>query len=139
MANGTNLVLTIALLVVPVLLLAKNWMPKWIHRVPVLIISLAVIFRIHAFWTIDLTDAQVVGYLSSETTGLDRILHIFDGPDGQMLGLLFGFAIGIAIVPSVTTQNQWSTLCWILILGWGIDSSAFEKISSTPLLFTDAE
>ena len=136
MANGTNLVLTIALLVVPVLLLAKNWMPKWIHRVPVLIISLAVIFRIHAFWTIDLTDAQVVGYLSSETTGLDRILHIFDGPDGQMLGLLFGFAIGIAIVPSVTTQNQWSTLCWILILGWGIDSAGFEKISSTPLLDT---
>ena len=136
MASGTNLVLTIALLVVPVLLLAKNWMPKWIHRVPVLVISLAVIFRLHAFWTIDLTDAQVVGYLSSDTTGLDRILHIFDGPDGQMLGLLFGFAIGLAIVPPVTTQNQWSTLCWLLILGWGIDSAGFEKISSTALLDT---
>ncbi|MDP6888582.1 MAG: hypothetical protein QF454_00970 [Candidatus Thalassarchaeaceae archaeon] len=136
MATGTNLVLTVALLVVPVLLLATNWMPKWIHRVPALIVSFAVIFRLHAFWTIDLTDAQVVGYLSSEVTGLDRILHIFDGPDGQMLGLLLGFAIGLAIVPSSTTQNQWSTLCWILILGWGIDSAGFGKISSTPLMNT---
>ena len=136
MANGTNLVLTAALLVVPVLLLATNWLPKWIHRIPVVIVSLAVLFRIHAFWTIDLTDAQVVGYLSSEVTGLDRILHIFDGPDGQMLGLLLGFSIGLAIVPSATIQNQWSTLCWILILGWGIDSTGFEKISSTSLMDT---
>ena len=92
MASGTTLMLTAALLIVPVLFLTRDWMPKWIHRVPFAIISLAVIFRIHAFWSIDLTDAQVVGYLPSDVAGITTILHIFDGPSGLMLGLLFGFS-----------------------------------------------
>ena len=95
MANGTTQVLTAALLIVPVLLMCRDWMPKWVHRVPLAIVSIAIIFRVYAFWTIDLTDAQVVGFLPDDVTGFSPLLHIFDGEAGLMLGLLFGFSAGV--------------------------------------------
>ena len=76
MASATTLVLTGALLLAPVFLLARDWMPAWSHKVPFAIISLAVLLRIHAFWTIDLTDAQVVGYLPDDVIGMATILHL---------------------------------------------------------------
>ena len=134
MASGTTLMLTAALLIVPVLFLVRDWMPNWIHRVPFVIISLAVILRINAFWSIDLTDAQVVGYLPNDVTGITRILHIFDGPSGLMIGLLFGFSCGLALIaPSSANEYRWAILCWILILGWGVDSDGFATIAATPL------
>ena len=113
--------------------MSRDWMPKWIHRVPFAIISLAVFFRIYAFWTIDLTDAQVVGYLPDDVTGLSTLLHIFDGESGLMLGLLFGFSAGLAWVEPTVSECRWATLCWILLLGWGIDSDAFATITATTL------
>ena len=133
MASATTLVLTVALLLVPVLLLARDWMPAWSHKVPFVIISLSVLFRIHAFWTVDLTDAQVVGYLPDDVTGMATLLHIFDGPSGLMLGLLFGFSGGLALAEPNRIEHRWATLCWILLLGWGIDSDGFATIASTPL------
>ena len=133
MASATTLVLTIALLFVPVLLLARDWMPAWSHKVPFAIISLAVLLRIHAFWTINLTDAQVVGYLPEEVSGMEAIMHIIDGPAGLMLGLLFGFSAGIALSESNSIEHRWMTLCWVLLLGWGMDSDAFATIAPTPL------
>ena len=133
MASGTTQVLTIALLIIPVLFMARDWMPKWIHKLPFLLISIAVLFRIQAFWSIDLTDAQVVGYLPSGTEGFQTILHIFDGPAGLMLGLLFGFSFGIAMGEPTNIEYRWITLCWILLLGWGIDSDGFATIVATPL------
>ena len=133
MASATTQVLTFALLVVPVLLMARDWMPKWIHRAPFAIISVAILLRLHAFWTADITDAQVVGYLPSNSTGFSAIVHIFDGPDGQMLGLLFGFSSGLALTKPEVIVHRWATLCWILILGWGIDSDAFVEMAATPL------
>ena len=133
MASATTLVLTIALLLVPVLLLARDWMPAWSHKVPFAIISLAILLRIHAFWTINLTDAQVVGYLPEDVSGMEAILHIFDGPAGLMLGLLFGFSAGIALSESNSIEHRWMTLCWVLLLGWGMDSDAFATIAPTPL------
>ncbi len=133
MANGTTLVLTVGLLLVPVLLLGRDWMPKWVHRIPFAIISLAVLFRIYAFWTIDITDAQVVGYLPNHVTGIETILHIFDGPAGLMLGLLFGFSAGLSLAEPNTSECRWATLCWVLLLGWGIDSDGFATIAATPL------
>ena len=120
MAGGTTQVLTAALLIVPVLFLARDWMPKWIHRVPFVIISFAVILRIHAFWSIDLTDAQVVGYLPSDVTGMATILHIFDGPAGLMLGLLLGYSCGLALNAPSTSEYRWSTFCWILRVKVGL-------------------
>ena len=133
MANGTTQVLTAALLIVPVLLMCRDWMPKWIHRVPFAIVSIAIIFRIFAFWTIDLTDAQVVGFLPDDVTGLSTLLHIFDGEAGLMLGLLFGFSAGLAWVDPNNSECRWATLCWILLLGWGIDSDGFATITATAL------
>ena len=133
MANATTQVLTVALLLVPILLMSRDWLPKWIHRVPFAIISLAVFFRIYAFWTIDLTDAQVVGYLPDDVTGLSTLLHIFDGESGLMLGLLFGFSAGLAWIEPNVSECRWATLCWILLLGWGIDSDAFATITATTL------
>jgi hypothetical protein len=133
MANGTTLVLTAGLLIVPILLLGKDWMPKWIHNVPFAIISLAVLFRIYAFWTIDLTDAQVAGYLPVHVTGMATILHIFDGPAGLMLGFLLGFSAGFALVEPDTNEWRWLTLFWILLLGWGVDSEGFSTITATTL------
>ena len=133
MANVTTQLLTVALLVVPVLLLARDWMPKWIQRVPLAIISLTVMIRIWAFWTVDLSDAQVVGYLPSDVSGLAAIAHIFDGPDGLMLGLVFGFSAGIFWVNPNTSECRWITLCWILLIGWGIDSEGFATIAKTAL------
>ena len=133
MASATTLVLTVALLLVPVLLLVRDWMPTWSHKVPFAIISLAVLLRIHAFWTLNLTDAQVVGYLPEDVSGMMAILHIFDGPSGLMLGLLLGFSAGIAWAEPNPIEHRWSTLCWILLLGWGMDSDAFATIVSTPL------
>ncbi len=133
MASGTTQVLTIALLIIPVLFLARDWMPKWIHKIPFLMISIAVLFRIHAFWSIDITDAQVVGFLPSGIDGLETILHIFDGPAGLMLGLLLGFSCGIAMSEPTNIEYRWITLCWILLLGWGIDSDGFATIAATPL------
>ena len=133
MASATTLVLTVALMLVPVLLLARDWMPAWSHKVPFAIISLAVFLRIHAFWTIDLTDAQVVGYLPDDVSGMATILHIFDGPSGLMLGLLLGFSGGVALAEPNRIEHRWVALCWILLLGWGIDSDGFATIASTPL------
>ncbi|MDE0707575.1 MAG: hypothetical protein OSB33_01360 [Candidatus Poseidoniales archaeon] len=133
MANSTTLVLTIGLLIVPILLLGRDWMPKWIHRVPFAIISLAVLFRIYAFWTIDLTDAQVAGYLPEHVTGMSTILHIFDGPAGLMLGLLLGFSAGFALCEPDVNESRWITLFWLLLLGWGVDSEGFTTITATSL------
>ncbi|HJM67265.1 MAG TPA: hypothetical protein QF716_00115 [Candidatus Thalassarchaeaceae archaeon] len=133
MASATTLVLTVALLLVPILLLVRDWMPTWSHKIPFAIISLAILLRIHAFWTINLTDAQVVGYLPEDVSGLATILHIFDGPSGLMLGLLLGFSAGIALAVPNPIEHRWATLCWILLLGWGMDSDAFATIASTPL------
>ena len=133
MASATTLVLTVALLLVPILLLVRDWMPAWSHKIPFAIISLAILLRIHAFWTINLTDAQVVGYLPEDVSGLATILHIFDGPSGLMLGLLLGFSAGIALAVPNPIEHRWATLCWILLLGWGMDSDAFATIASTPL------
>ena len=133
MASGITQVLTAALLIVPILFLARDWMPKWIHKVPFALISLAIILRIHAFWSIDLTDAQVVGYLPSDVTGMATILHIFDGPAGLILGLLFGFSCGLALIDPSPNEYRWATLCWIIIIGWGVDSDGFATIAATPL------
>ncbi|MEC8926814.1 MAG: hypothetical protein VYB17_00970 [Candidatus Thermoplasmatota archaeon] len=133
MASATTLILTGALLLVPILLLARDWMPAWSHKIPFAIISLAVLLRIHAFWTINLTDAQVAGYLPEGVSGLAAVLHIFDGPSGLMLGLLLGFSAGIALTEPNPIEHRWATLCWVLLLGWGMDSDAFATIVSTPL------
>jgi len=133
MANGTTLTLTVGLLLVPILLLGRDWMPKWIHKIPLAIISLAVIFRIYAFWTVDITDTQVAGYLPVHVTGIEAVLHIFDGPAGLMLGLLLGFSMGIALINPNTSECRWVTLCWVLLLGWGVDSDGFATISATHL------
>lgn len=133
MANSTTLVLTIGLLLVPILFLGRDWMPKWIHRVPFAIISLAVLFRIYAFWTIDLTDTQVVGYLPEHVTGIATILHIFDGPEGLMLGLLFGFSAGFSLSEPNVNEYRWIILFWVLLLGWGVDSEGFTTITATSL------
>tara|TARA_B100001750_G_scaffold48568_1_gene36720 strand:- start:1734 stop:2882 length:1149 start_codon:yes stop_codon:yes gene_type:complete len=133
MASATTLVLTIALLLVPILLLARDWMPNWSHKAPLALISLVVLLRIHAFWTIDLTDSQVVGYLPEDVSGFATILHIFDGPSGLMLGLLLGFSTGIALAEPDSIEHRWAALCWVLLLGWGMDSDAFATIVSTPL------
>lgn len=133
MASATTLVLTIALLLVPILLLARDWMPNWSNKVPLALISLVVLLRIHAFWTIDLTDSQVVGYLPEDVSGFATILHIFDGPSGLMLGLLLGFSTGIALAEPDSIELRWAALCWVLLLGWGMDSDAFATIVSTPL------
>ncbi len=133
MANGTTLVLTAALLIVPVLLMSRDWMPKWVHRVPFALVLVAILFRIYAFWTIDLTDAQVVGYLPDDVTGFSALLHIFDGEAGLMLGLLLGFSAGLAWIDPEIGECRWATLCWILLLGWGIDSDGFATITATAL------
>jgi len=133
MANVTTELLTVALLVVPVLLLARDWVPKWIHSVPFVIMSLVVMVRVFAFWSIDLSDAQVVGYLPSDVSGLATIAHIFDGPDGLMLGLVFGLSAGIFWINPESSESRWLTLCWILLIGWGIDSEGFATIVKSAL------
>jgi len=108
-------------------------MPKWVHRVPFALVLVAILFRIYAFWTIDLTDAQVVGYLPDDVTGFSALLHIFDGEAGLMLGLLLGFSAGLAWIDPEIGECRWATLCWILLLGWGIDSDGFATITATAL------
>jgi hypothetical protein len=97
------------------------------------IMSLVVMVRIFAFWSVDLSDAQVVGYLPSDVSGLSTIAHIFDGPDGLMLGLVFGFSVGIFLINPESSESLWVTLCWILLIGWGIDSEGFATIAESTL------
>ncbi len=127
-------ILTAALFLVPLSLIENQWMPKWSIRIPLFLTTLAVIFRILAFFSGDLSDAHVVGYLPADSTGFSRILHIFDGPDGLMLGLLWGYTIGIAISNSNRISRRWYTLCWLSLLLFGIDSSAFSNIAQSNLI-----
>ena len=133
MAIGTMEILTAALFLVPLSLMDKQWIPKWSIRVPLLLTTAAVIFRIIAFWSGDSSDAHVVGYLPADSTGLSRILHVFDGPNGLMLGLLWGYTIGIATSRPNRNSRRWYTLCWITLLLFGVDSAAFSNIGSSGL------
>ena len=133
MANATTLLLTVALLATPVILFTADRVPKWLHKFPVFIMGLVVLLRLIAFWKVDLTDAQVVGYLPSHVTGAATLLYIFSGPDGLMLGLLFGFATGLAIRTNKIEEYRWSAFIWVLILGWEINPDGFTTIASTSL------
>ena len=133
MANVTTFLLTVALLVTPLILFAADRLPKWLQKFPIIIIGLVVLLRLSAFWKADLTDAQVVGYLPSDITGLESLLYIFSGPDGLMLGLLFGFSIGLAIRTPILLEYRWSAFVWILLLGWEINPDGFASISSSSL------
>ena len=82
--------------------------------------GLVVILRLIAFWKIDLTDAHVVGYLPNDVTGLATLMHIFAGPDGLMLGLLFGFSAGLTLRANHLLEYRWAAFIWVLILGWEI-------------------
>jgi len=133
MANATTLLLTVALLVTPIILFMAERLPKWLHKFPFYIVSLVVLHRIFAFWKVDLTDSQVVGFLPSDITGIEALLYIFSGPDGLMLGLLFGFSIGLAIRTKKNHEYRWAAFIWILILGWEISPDGFSSIPSTSL------
>ena len=76
MANASTLLLTVALLVTPIILFAIDRFPKWLQKFPFVVISLVVLLRIIAFWRIDLTDAQVVGYLPEDVSGLAALLYL---------------------------------------------------------------
>ena len=84
--------------------------------------SLVVLHRIFAFWKVDLTDSQVVGFLPSDITGIEALMYIFSGPDGLMLGLLFGFSIGLAIRTKKNHEYRWAAFIWILIFLHPLDS-----------------
>ena len=133
MANATTLMLTVALLATPVILFTADRLPKWLQKFPIFVVGLVVILRIIAFWKVDLTDAQVVGYLPSDVTGIGTLLYVFSGPDGLMLGLLFGFAIGLSTRVNQIEEFRWSALIWVLILGWEINPDGFSTIASTSL------
>ena len=133
MANASTLLLTVALLATPIILFAIDRFPKWLQKFPFVVISLVVLLRIIAFWRIDLTDAQVVGYLPEDVSGLAALLYIFSGPDGLMLGLLFGFSIGLALRKQDLIESRWSAFLWVLILGWEINPEGFSSIAITPL------
>ncbi len=133
MANATTLLLTVALLVTPVVLFTANRLPKWLQKFPICIVGLVIFLRFIAFWEVDLTDAQVVGFLPSGVTGAATLLYIFSGPDGLMLGLLFGYSIGLIIYVKQIEEYRWSAFIWILILGWEINPDGFATIASTPL------
>ncbi|MEE2759459.1 MAG: hypothetical protein VYA86_05730 [Candidatus Thermoplasmatota archaeon] len=133
MANATTLLLTVALLITPVILFTADRLPNWLRKFPIAVVGIVVLIRFFAFWNIDLTDAQVAGYLPSGVSGLARLLYIFSGPDGLMLGLLFGFAIGLAIRNNNLIEYRWAAFIWILILGWEINPDGFASIASTPL------
>ena len=133
MANATTLLLTVALLTTPIILFSTERLPKWLHKFPFYIVSLVVLLRIFAFWKVDLTDSQVVGFLPSDIIGIQTVLYIFSGPDGLMLGLLFGFSIGLAIGAKQNHEYRWAAFIWILILGWEINPDGFSSIPSTSL------
>lgn len=139
--SPTAALLTIALLSIPPLLVCHPWLParlsRIVHLLPVILIGGAVLFRAQVMWTADGHDAQVVGWLPAGTAGASALLHIFDGPAGLMLGLLFGFALGIAIRPKdylTLRLYRWAALCWIVLLGWGTPSDGFARnVASMPL------
>ena len=133
MANLTTLLLTVALLATPLVLFFADRLPKWLHNFPICIVGLVVILRLIAFWKIDLTDAHVVGYLPNDVTGLATLMHIFAGPDGLMLGLLFGFSAGLTLRANHLLEYRWAAFIWVLILGWEINPDGFSSISSTSL------
>ena len=133
MANLTTLLLTMALLATPLVLFFADRLPKWLHKFPICIVGLVVLLRLIAFWKVDLTDAHVVGYLPNDITGLATLMYIFSGPDGLMLGLLFGFSAGLALRVNHLLEYRWAAFIWILILGWEINPDAFATIASTPL------
>ena len=133
MANLTTLLLTVALLATPLVLFFADRLPKWLHNFPICIVGLVVILRLIAFWKIDLTDAHVVGYLPNDVTGLATLMHIFTGPDGLMLGLLFGFSAGLTLRANHLLEYRWAAFIWVLILGWEINPDGFATIASTPL------
>lgn len=139
--SPTAALLTIALLSVPALLASHPWLPprisRIVHLIPALLLGGAVLFRIQAMWIADRQDAQVVNWLPANTDGPAALLHIFDGPAGLMLGLLFGFALGIAIrgKDHLTLRiHRWAALCWLILLGWGTPSDGFARyIDATSL------
>ncbi|MEE3083615.1 MAG: hypothetical protein VX320_05995 [Candidatus Thermoplasmatota archaeon] len=139
--SPTAALLTIALLSVPALLASHPWLPprlsRIVHLIPALLLGGAVLFRIQAMWIADTHDAQVISWLPENTDGPAALLHIFDGPAGLMLGLLFGFALGIAIrgKDHLTLRiHRWAALCWLILLGWGTPSDGFARhIDAMPL------
>ncbi len=139
--SPTAALLTIALLSIPPLLAFHPWLPsrfsRFVHLIPVILIGGAVLFRVQAMWIADGHDTQVVGWLPKGTDGFSALIHIFDGPAGLMLGLLFGFALGIAIRPKdylTLRLHRWAALCWLVLLGWGTPSDGFARnLSEIPL------
>ena len=133
MANLTTLLLTVALLATPLVLFFVDRLPTWLQKFPICIVGLVVLLRLFAFWEVDLTDAHVVGYLPNDVTGLATLMYIFSGPDGLMLGLLFGFSAGLTFRVNHLQESRWSAFIWVLILGWEINPDGFATIASTPL------
>jgi hypothetical protein len=128
----TALVLTAALLVVPVLLLCRERIDARFRFLPLGLVAVAVLTRMIAFWSADSSDAQVVGYLPEGVSGAAALVHIFDGPAGLMLGLLLGFSVGLVRLEGKEAQ-RWAALCWVVLLGWSTPSDGFATIDSTPL------
>ena len=100
-------------------------LPKWLHNFPVTSVGLVVIIRLIAFWKIDLTDAHVVGYLPNDVTGLATLMHIFTGPDGLMLGLLFGFSAGLTLRANHLLEYRWAAFILGFDFGLGNQSRWF--------------
>ena len=142
-ASPSAAILTVALLFIPPLLACRPWLPtqikKYSHLAPLFLISATIIFRIRAMWNADGRDAQVVGWLPQGIDGMAALPHIFDGPAGLMLGLLFGFSIGLALNKSTLNQNRlhrWAAICWVVLLGWGTPSDGFAQSTLPATLST---
>ena len=110
MAGATE-VLTIALLVVPLVLLGRDQLSPRVRFIPLGLMLLATLL-----YARDISAA-----------GGSLTQHLFAGEAAGMLALLLGFSIGLTRLEG-NEATRWAALCWVLLLGWSTPSEGFEII-----------
>ena len=155
--SPTAALLTTALLLCPPLLVTWPWLrertqsfgEKWQRLVerlvplsPLLLILLALIFRIDAVLSADGRDSHVAAWLPEGVGGAAAIPYIFAGEAGAMFGVLLGFAAMLAWRTRDANSHdsmqvravRWAALAWVVLLGWGTPSDAFSiSVASSAL------